>query len=164
MSLNNIASGSTSNSYRFHHSGCIACYPGLDNRSLSSVSLTSTHVIAPALVRRHQDLVRRCGQQARGALGRPGYTSLLDGLARLHKEVLHDDLVARLPLEVQSSLSVSASRLGDLATEHGRLEEANAILAGALSIDERRHRLVFPSFAVRGVRLAGGDGGVTAGR
>ena len=98
-------------------------------------------VIAAALASRHQALVDRCVRQAHGTPERPGRTGLLDGLVRLHTAVLTDERLAGLPPSVQAQLSMSADILGDLASDHGRSAEAWVIFAGALAIDQRKHKL-----------------------
>ena len=98
-------------------------------------------IVATALVQHHAALVRRCAEQARGTRQRPGRIRLLDGLARLHIKLLTDERVAALPLPAQSVLRISADKLGDLAREHGRSTQAQAIFEGALVIDKRKHEL-----------------------
>ncbi|MGH3574492.1 MAG: trypsin-like peptidase domain-containing protein, partial [Pseudonocardiaceae bacterium] len=98
-------------------------------------------IVATALVQRHAALVGRCTEQARGTPQRPGRTGLLDGLARLHTKLLTDHRVATLPTPTQAALSISADALGDLAREHGRSTQAQAIFQGVLVIDERKHEL-----------------------
>ena len=98
-------------------------------------------VAAAALVQRYAALVQRCTEQARGTAQRPGRTGLLDGLTRLHTTLLTEQRVASLPLPAQAALSVSANILGDLAREHGRSTQAQAIFEGALAINERKYKL-----------------------
>ncbi|MGH3530056.1 MAG: tetratricopeptide repeat protein, partial [Pseudonocardiaceae bacterium] len=98
-------------------------------------------IVATALVQRHAALVGRCTEQACGTPQRPGRTGLLDGLARLHTKLLTDHRVATLPTPTQAALSISADALGDLAREHGRSTQAQAIFQGVLVIDERKHEL-----------------------
>jgi len=98
-------------------------------------------VAAAALVQRYAALVQRCTEQARGTAQRPGRTGLLDGLTRLHTTLLTDQRVASLPLPAQAALSVSADTLGDLACEHGRSTQAQAIFEGTLAINERKYKL-----------------------
>ncbi len=94
--------------------------------------------IAAALAAQHQALVDRCARQVSGTSQRPGRIGLLESLARLHTAVLTDHRVAELPISVQSGLSASADTLGDLARDHGLIDEARFIFEGALAID--RHR------------------------
>jgi hypothetical protein len=95
-------------------------------------------VIAEALIAQHGTLVDRCARQTRGATERPGQTTLLDALVRLHTATMTEDRLADLPAPVQAQLSLSFDSLGDLARDHGRGPDAWVIFAGALAIDQRR--------------------------
>ncbi|NLG22239.1 MAG: hypothetical protein GX555_12515, partial [Actinomycetales bacterium] len=98
-------------------------------------------VIAAALAGRYAHLVQRCLAQARGAPGRPGRASLLDGLARAHLALLTDTRLSALPLIAQVQVSAAADVLADLARDYGRGREALAIFESAMAIDQRKTEL-----------------------
>jgi hypothetical protein len=107
-----------------------------------AVDHATEDAIAMVVAQRHAALVERCAEQTRGTAQRPGRTGLLDVLTRLHMKLLTDQRTADLlPSSVQSALSSSADTLGDLARQHGRSTQAQAIFEGAFTINKRKHGL-----------------------
>ena len=113
----------------------------LDTLGRIAVSGEATEAMIAAFIDQHRRLVDRCQRQARGTPQQPGHTDLLTTLVRLHVALLTDQRVEQQPLDRQARISASADRLGDLARDHGRGNDALTIFTRALAIDERKHQL-----------------------
>ena len=108
--------------------------------------------VASALTERFSALVGRCRRQVQG---QPGRIGLLEGLARLHTAVLTAKWVAGRPIPEQSQLCASVNDLGDLARDHGLIEDATGLYEQGLGIatelaalepenaDYKRHLSIF---------------------